>query len=130
MGVWHKAEHCDEITFFSAGIIPAFRLKLMTETQKSIHHSDESDLPREEQALSSETLPHSLAVSHVQRAAGCSAISPRGIHKSLCWPCPLWPFISAIKPSCCPPVLTQKTPCTSSQALIALADDPSPSKRL
>lgn len=32
------------------GMIPAFRLKLMTETQKSIHHSDESDLPRGDQA--------------------------------------------------------------------------------
>lgn len=41
-------------------------------------------------------------------AAGCSAISPRATHKSLCWARPPWPFISAVKPSCCPPVLTHK----------------------
>lgn len=83
----------------------------MTETQKPIHHSDVWDLPPVWQALRSETLLHSLAVSLSFIDAGCSTISPRGTHKSLCWTCPLWPFISVIKPSCCPPVLTQKTPC-------------------
>lgn len=90
-----------------------------TETQKPIHHSDMSDLPLEWPAPRNQTLSFSLSLSFVvpvslidvERAAGCSAILPRGTHKSLCWTCPLWPFISAIKPSCCPPVLTRKTPC-------------------
>lgn len=91
----------------------------MTGTQKPIHHPDVS-ASWEWHALRSETLLH----SHVERAAGCSSIWPRGTHKSLDWTCPLWPFISAIKSSCCSPALTQKHPATSSQALIALADHP------
>lgn len=45
----HKAEHCHESIRLGAGLFPAFRLRAMTETQESIHHSDESGRPRGEQ---------------------------------------------------------------------------------
>lgn len=59
MPVYHKAEHCDDITFFFPGVIPSFKLNVMTKTQQPIHHPNDSALLRGEQALEGESLPFS-----------------------------------------------------------------------
>lgn len=88
--VWHKAKHCGGITFLSAGIIPVFRLKLRWQKHRSLFiilmcqiYTENDKLWGLDAFLSFFlSLAVSLCLIDVERAAGCSAISPRSTHKS------------------------------------------------